>query len=433
MKKWKAALAILGALIVVCAAFALYLWFKNPDPVRPAAIDNPTGFVQAQGANIYDGDGKLLQLRGVNLGNWLVQENYMSVTDVGDFDTGVFTEARALAAMKANPNLTDAQIEELYHIRAQAYMTEEDFARIAGLGLNCVRLNFGWWTFTTDGETPREDAFRYVDWALDMCDKYELYAVLDNHGAMGSQNQDQHSGDDSQFHLYDGEENRRMTVDLWKLLAERYRDRTCVAGYDLLNECRRAPGRYGGRINTDFYDELYRAVRSVDPNHMIFIGYFTFPIHGGRVSHYNWENVCLTYHIYNRTPFSQITCLNFIKALHNFMGSDMPVYIGEFNAWTEEQDWLDTLDWFDAQGWSWSSWAYKTNSWSYLSGENSEWSRDARMRNWGVYELYMEPVDLSTATFEEIRTAYLQSATENAKPSLVHEVYNERLAQTAPN
>lgn len=119
-------------------------------------------------------------------------------------------------------------------------MTEQDFANIAALGLNCVRLNFVWWTFTTDGETLREDTFRYADWALDMCEKYGLYAILDDHGAMGSQNKDQHSGDDSQFHLYDSEENRRMAIDLWTTLAGRYRNRACVSGYDLLNERHRA-------------------------------------------------------------------------------------------------------------------------------------------------------------------------------------------------
>ncbi len=427
MKLIKKLFLFLILLIFAFFLVFLYFWFKNPNPDRPETAAEPTGFVKAEGTNIYDEEGKILTLKGVNLGNWLVQENYMSVTDVGSFDAGVFTESRALAAMRANPNLTEEDIETLYHIRIQSYMTEEDFARIASLGLNCVRLNFGWWTFTTDGIAFREDAFQYTDWALDMCEKYGLYAILDNHGAVGSQNQDQHSGDDSQFHLYDSPENRSATIRLWETLAERYRDRTCIAGYDLLNECRRAPGKYGGQINTDYYDEIYHAIRAIDPNHMIIIGYFSFPVNGGRVSSYGWENICVTYHIYNLFPIPQKMCLNFYKALHNFMGSNVPVYIGEWNAWTEKQDWLDTLSWFEDQGWSWSSWAYKSNSWSYTSSEGTRFSD--KMINWGVYELYLDPIDLSSASFDEIKEAYLLSATEYAEESLVCEVYREALSK----
>lgn len=413
---------ITAAIVALCFAAFLYLCVKNPNPDRPEKIDDPTGFVQASGANIYDGDGNILTLKGVNLGNWFVQECYMSVADVGDFDTGIYTTKRAEAAMRENPELTEEKIEELYELYMDTYITEEDFAGIASVGLNTVRINFTYMNLTTDGETLREDAFKYLDFALEMCEKYDLYAILDLHGAVGSQNQDFHSGDDSQFALFGNEENRRMTVELWKTIAERYKDRKVIAGYDLLNEPRRASGKYGGKVTTDFYDELYRAVREVDKNHMIFIEYFTFPIHGRRLKNYDWENVCVEYHIYNNTPLPQKACLMFYNALHNFMGAEAPVFIGEWNAWGSEKDWLDSMDYFEARGWSYASWAYKTNSYSYRDMEGAH-------TNWGLFELDAEPVDLSSATYEEIKQAYENTATENAEKTLVYEVYKKRFGE----
>ena len=381
----------------------------------------PEGFLHAEGTRIVDGRGQEVRLQGVNLGNWFVPECYMSVQSVGTFDTGIYTIERGMAAMKANPNLTDDQIEELYRIYLEHYITEKDFERIADTGLNMVRIPFTWRDLTTDGRELRPDAFAYLDWALDMCEKYGLYAVLDLHGAIGSQNQDFHSGDDAHFDLYPNKEHRKMTIGLWKIIAERYNDRTIVAGYDLLNECRRAYGKFGGRINSAFYDVLYRAVRSVDRNHLIFIEYFTFPIHGVGVKHFNWKNVAVEYHIYNLTPFSQINCLRMIRAMHLISGNtEVPVYIGEFNAWTKMSDWQATVDYFEKLGWSWSSWAYKANEQPYKYGP---WAKEHKGRDWGLYVLNQEPVDLSTATFDEIAAAYRATVTENAKETYIGEFY----------
>ncbi len=386
-----------------------------------------TNFVHAQGKDLYDGNGGRIRLQGVNLGNWFVPECYMAVTDVGTFETGVYTTERALAAMRLNPGLTQAQITELYHLYMQNYITEQDFEEIASVGLNMVRIPFTWRDLTSDGLKLRPDAFRYIDWALDMCEKYGLYAVLDLHGAIGSQNQDFHSGDDAHFDLYGNEENRKKTIILWKRIADRYRDRAVVAGYDLLNECRRAPGKFGGKVNTDFYDELYQAVRSVDPDHLIFIEYFTFPFHGVGISHYKWENVAAEYHIYNLTPFSQKTCLRMIHAMHQATGNTkVPVYIGEFNAWNKVEDWDVTLDYFEKLGWSWSSWTYKANEYPYRNGV---YAKEHAGRDWGLYTLDIKPVDLSTAGFDEIAAVYKAVRTENTRRTYIYDFYKRRFGK----
>ena len=420
-KAVKCILIIIGALLAAFLILCLVLCLKDPNPSRPETISDPTGFVKAEGTNIYDGDGNLLLLKGVNLGNWFQPEHYMNIANVEGFETGVFTQQRAMDAMEANPLLTDEQIAELYDIYMTAYMSEADFANIADLGLNCVRIPFSYRNLTDEDGNLKEDAFKYLDRAIDMCEQYGLYAILDLHGAYGSQNQDFHSGDDTQLALYTSDENRAKTIALWQTLAERYKDRSSVAGYDLLNECRREYNKYGGKVNTDFYDELYQAIREIDPNHMLFIGYFTFPIHGVSPSHYGWENVCVEYHIYNNVPVSQKTCLMFYKMLHNLNCGGYPVFIGEFNAWSEESDWQDTYDYFENLGWSYASWAYKCNSWSYTYGAYS-----GIHGNWGIIEFCREPVNLYTAGFEEIKEAFLSMSSEYCEPSVVYTALKNR-------
>ena len=146
-------LIILGA-----GAFFLYLMHKDPGPDRPESIDSGNGFVQACGTNLYDGDGRILQLKGVNLGNWFIQEFWMGVSSVGDYDTGIYTQVRADAAMKENPNLTGEQIRELKDLYLDQYIQEEDFRIISELGMNTVRIPFTCYNLTEDGYILRGDA-----------------------------------------------------------------------------------------------------------------------------------------------------------------------------------------------------------------------------------------------------------------------------------
>lgn len=418
----KRIIIVVSAALLGAAGFFLYLMHKDPDPNRPERmIDGGNGFVQASGTNLYDGEGKILQLKGVNLGGWFIQEFWMGINSVGNYDTGLYTQVRAAAAMKENPNLTREQIRELDQLYLDNYIQEEDFRIISELGMNTVRIPFTCYNLTEDGYTLRDDAFDKLDWAVDMCAKYGLYAVIDLHGAVGSQNQDVHSGDDAQYALYGNARNEESTIELWKAIAAHYRGNKSVAAYDLLNEPRRAPGKFGGKVNFDFYDRLYKAVREVDPEHLILIECFSFPVNGARLSGYDWENICIEYHIYNLSRFSQKTCLNFYRVLHNLMGYNAPVFVGEWNAFEKESDWKDSFEWFDEQGWSFASWCYKANAYAYEDLYHN-------YSDWGLFDLRVEPVDVSTATFEEIAEVYGKIGTEFAEKAAVYGYWRDYLA-----
>ena len=410
--------SIIAALIVLPIAFYATLVIIPVNAKRPAHIDNANGYVQASGRNLYDGEGNILQLKGFNLGDWFDQEWWMASSTVKGFETGVYTPKRGLAAMKANPNLNDSQIDELQKIYIDTFIQEVDFENIKDMNVNAVRIPFTCYNLTTDGYTYRENAFDKLDWVVDMCDKYGLYAIIDYHGAIGSQNNDNHSGADDEWNLYGNEKNENATIDVWKKLAERYKDRKIVAGYDLLNEPRRAANKYSGKLNFDFYDKLYDAVREIDTNHMIIMECFTFPIHGVNAKHYGWENVSYSYHIYNRTSInSQKLILDFYKALTNLMGYDVPIIIGEWSCWGEADKWKTSFKMFDKWNWSHISWTYKTNKYVYTHNKSGNL--------WSPYTIDVKPVNLYTATYDEIKETYLMTGTENASTTVIYDAYME--------
>ncbi|MBQ9482251.1 MAG: cellulase family glycosylhydrolase [Clostridia bacterium] len=428
---WYALAVVAAALVLFAITFYVALTVKNPNPKKKrkqTAV--PTGYVRAEGGNIYDENGKILVLKGVNLGNWFVQEPWMAVSTLGKwknsvygkkYKNGEYTQKRALEAMRANRYLDEEKISELNRLYIDNYITEKDFGNISSLGLNCVRINFTCYNFTYDGYEIDENAFIKLDEILGLCEKYGLYVILDNHGAIGSQNRDNHSGNNDTFDLYGNEKNENATKRLWRYIAGRYagKYKNVIAGYDLLNEPRRAPGKFAGKKQFDFYNELYKTIRAEDPERMIIAECFTFPAHGVNGRRYGWENVCYSYHIYNLTPFSERFVVKFYRAMHNLMRYDFPVIISEFSEWSNEKGWRQAFEEFEKLGWSHLCWLYKSNKYYYCRNEN-------KMNCWGLYELDAEPVNLYTADYAEIADKWKNVTTDKCVKSTIYYIYAKR-------
>lgn len=419
----KITIAISALMVLLISPVVLYcaLVVTPVNRNRPSKVDE-TGFVQAHGRNIYDENGNILQLKGFNIGDWFDQEWWMASSTVEGFETGQYTPKRGLAAMKENPNLNDEQIDELQKLYIDTFIQEEDFKNIKEMNVNTVRIPFTCYNLTIDGYEYRPNAFDKLDWAVDMCEKYGLYAIIDYHGAIGSQNNDNHSGADDSWDLYGNDKNEQATIDVWKKLSERYKDRKAVAAYDLLNEPRRAPNKYAGKLNFDFYDVLYKEVRAIDPNHMIIMECFTFPIHGVNAKHYGWNNVSYSYHIYNFAGLKgNKLIIDFYKAMTNLMNYDVPIIIGEWSCWDEVDNWRTSFKYFDKMNWSHISWTYKTNRHVY-SDPNSI---GARYDLWSPYVIDIKPANLYTDTYEQIKSVYSQTGSENATKTVIYDVYME--------
>ncbi|HMR72503.1 MAG TPA: cellulase family glycosylhydrolase [Candidatus Saccharibacteria bacterium] len=165
----------------------------------------------------------MARLRGVNLAGWLVLEKWMTPslfesTDAIDEYTFMHT-----------PNAAK-KLEE----HRKTFITEKDFEWLHNNGLNAVRLPVGYWILT--GDAPYEGGIAYVDWAFRMAEKYNLYVLLDLHGAPKSQNGHDHSGRAGQAEWFNDPAARQQTIDILKQLYARYKTSPSLWGIELLNE-----------------------------------------------------------------------------------------------------------------------------------------------------------------------------------------------------
>lgn len=411
MKKYTSALIAL--FLVALVATTLCACGQKDEP----GGGEQSRFVTVDGAKIIGSDGKPTGLYGTNLGGWLVQEEWLVPTEVA----GNYAQIDMMLAL-ANRFGKD-EMERLLDVYMDNWVSETDFRLIGEMGFNCVRIPFTYLNFmnaitldeqsSTYVRTPYaelsvdENSFARLDWALDMCEKYGLYAILDMHGAVGSQSGNDHTGDiafnkqGGQLWLDDetGETCRQKTKELWQAIATRYKNRKCVAMYDLLNE----PGIKDSNGNQstaskkcwEYFDELYKAIRQIDGNHVICLESCWSSVELPAPSKYGWENVAYQFHHYNWASagvtnadyYGSLITVNNI-ATHIGAGYNVPVLIGEFNVWpdshpdkvnatgnsseqTESEAWAGVAELYCALGWNFTTWNFKHaalhSSWGLLN------------------------------------------------------------------
>jgi len=149
-----------------------------------------------------------------------------------------------------------------------AYVTDADFARIAQLGFNAVRVPFNYRLLESD-DAPfvyRDEGWAVLDRAVASCEAHGLYAILDLHSAPGGQ-APYFMADPGPTSLWVSESAQARTVALWRAIAERYRDRAGVGAYDLLNE----PAPPTGEALFSLYRRIAAAIREVDRNHLVIV------------------------------------------------------------------------------------------------------------------------------------------------------------------
>jgi len=220
--------------------------------------------------------GREIRLRGTNIGGWMNLE---------DFINGYAgTDQSIRHAMKET--IGEAKAKFFFDRMLDYFFTEDDVRFLKENGLNVVRLPLNYRRFEDD-ERPyvyKEEGFRRLDEALRICEKHGVYAILDMHAVQGFQNTHWHSDNKARhsFFWHDALSQERFYA-LWRALAERYRDRAVVAGYDLMNEpCTNTPfGDYPhtfyGNYKPDWermnriYRKAVQEIRSVDPKHIIFL------------------------------------------------------------------------------------------------------------------------------------------------------------------
>ena len=220
-------------------------------------------FLTTKGRKLVNQKGENVQLKGVNLGAWLVREDWLNPDHIGvtdaeyanmsEKDRAIYDEYKGkkydgeMIYDVLEKRFGREQAQELLNLFYDGWITEWDLDNIKSMGFNCVRVPFWYRNFYYDDKGTKildengEWDFSRLDWVVEECGKRGLYVILDMHGAVGSQSDAPHSGrafqgaqlmEDSER----GEEYRRLTDELWTAIASRFNGNPAVAMYDLLNE-----------------------------------------------------------------------------------------------------------------------------------------------------------------------------------------------------
>ena len=229
----------------------------------PAAQAAPLAMLHADGTRWVSADGQPVTLKGVNLGNWLMQEFWM----MGQGSAGIDDQCKLEATLDRRFGYAERQ--RLYTLYRDNWITTRDWDLMPQFGLNLVRLPFIY-SVLEDEKNPRQlraDAWRYLDDAIAQAEQRGMYVILDLHGAVGSQGWEHHSGCAKQNLYWKTPEFQERTIWLWQQIAARYKDRAAVAGYSILNE----PWGTTPENLAAAMLPLYRAIRAVDSNHVIIL------------------------------------------------------------------------------------------------------------------------------------------------------------------
>jgi aryl-phospho-beta-D-glucosidase BglC (GH1 family) len=167
-----------------------------------------------------------MKIRGVNLGNWLVLEKWMSP----DLFFGLKAEDETYFCRE----LPEKELEARLNIHRSYYITERDFACIAGRGLNAVRIPVPYFIF---GDCkPFPGCIDYLDKAFSWAEKYGLKILIDLHTAPDSQNGFDNGGICGVCKWAGQPEKVEFVLALLEKLAERYAARPGLWGIEILNE-----------------------------------------------------------------------------------------------------------------------------------------------------------------------------------------------------
>lgn len=308
------------------------------------------GFLHRQDKKIIDGNGQEILLKGMGLGGWLLQEGYM-------LQTSGFANAQWEIRKKIEELVGTANTETFYEKYRSNFIRKIDIDSIKSWGFNSIRLPFHYNLFATNTNPPvfLDKGFQIVDSLLSWCEENQIYLILDMHAAPGGQsNQNISDYNPAYPSLWESEQNKNLTVQIWRKIAERYKDKEWIGGYDLINETYWYPLDPNNQPLRELFIRITDTIRVVDQNHIIFIE------GNGYANDFNgltppWdENMAYSFHKYwNGNDQSSI---QYIINLRN--STNRPLWLGETgensNKW-----FVDCVELMENNNIGWSWWTHK--------------------------------------------------------------------------
>ncbi|EJD48927.1 glycoside hydrolase [Auricularia subglabra TFB-10046 SS5] len=332
---------------------------KPPHPTSPATPTS-SGSGPSQTGSPGGDDGPLplfnystTPIRGVNLGGWFVLEPWITPS---------------IFQATGNDNIIDeytfGQLQDddvaLKALTAhwESWVVDDDFKAMSDAGLNHVRIPLGYWS------VPQEEsvapyvpgAYPYFRNALAMARKHGLYVILDLHGAPGSQNGYDNSGQrrpDPQW--ANDPDNVARTINIIHDLAKDVGDQIAVV--QLLNEIAGYTSPAFANAARLYWQKGYAAVRDGAGNNVqVMIGDAFFGVQAWTdfMQPPDYRGVLMDFHEYQifSIPELQRSFDDHISYACN-LGSSLAAYSSS-NLWTVVGEWslaiTDCTFWLNGRG-----------------------------------------------------------------------------------
>jgi len=350
---------------------------STPASSASSSSSSSEGLTQlhANGTKWVKASGTAVNLKGTNLGSWLVQEFWM----LGQGGNGVTDQCTL--ENKLTERFGYSEKERLIKLFRDSWITERDWDQMQAFGFNIVRLPI-LWSVIEDEKNPktlRADAWTYLDWAIAQGKKRGIYVILDLHGAQGGQTPNDHTGCAGQNKYWTTPEYQDRAKWLWEQIATRYQNEPTVAAYDPLNE----PWGSTADDMVTRVSELYQTIRAKDANHIVLL-----PSYYGDISAYGnpttkgMTNVSFEIHpypgLFGDRPGDSAYNIHRDWLRCGALGTggvcdwntkitalNVPLLVGEFQPWQSAGLELGgkiaraTYDTYASYGWAATSWAYK--------------------------------------------------------------------------
>lgn len=167
-----------------------------------------------------------MYIKGVNLGNWLVLEKWMSPA----LFEGTTAEDEYYLPRQLDEKVYEARIK----VHRAEYISERDFVTIKRMGMQVVRIPVPYFVF--GDRKPFIGCTEELDKAFAWAEKYGLQILIDLHTAPLGQNGFDNGGICGVCKWSQNQDEVEFVLSVLERLAERYGKRSAMWGIEVINE-----------------------------------------------------------------------------------------------------------------------------------------------------------------------------------------------------
>ena len=170
------------------------------------------------------------RILGVNLSGWFIPEPWVTPS--------LYAATGASNAAELQEAMGTAAYNERMRRHYETFVSEDDFRRMAQIGLNAVRLPVPWYAFgSQESDASYISVVDYIDRAIEWAAKYNIRVLLDLATVPGGQgdSNDSPATPEDVAEWHSSTNGRHVALDVLERLAERYGEAESLLGIELLD------------------------------------------------------------------------------------------------------------------------------------------------------------------------------------------------------